>query len=180
MINTCSETQDTENKSEFEKIYIKNRTLLFNIAFKILQDTASAEDAVQDAFLSLARNMNKISNRSCIEIRNYLIIIVRNAAFTIYNKRKKEFCCEKIINEKIDTDCFKVNDESNIVREDLFKLIKNLDAKYADVLILKYFYDMKDKEIAGALGITIENVKVRLHRGRKALKKKLIEENFYD
>lgn len=49
------------------------------------------------------------------------------------------------------------------------KLIKSLDRKYGNVLILKYFYDMTDREIADDLGISLENVKMRLHRGKKAL-----------
>ena len=60
----------------------------------------------------------------------------------------------------------------------MLRLIKELDSKYGDVLVLKYFYDYRDKEIAHTLGISIENVKIRLHRGKALLKKKLSEVDY--
>ena len=48
-----------------------------------------------------------------------------------------------------------------------------MDSKYGDVLMLKYYYDMSINEMAEQLGLTPENVKVRLHRGRAILKSKL-------
>lgn len=43
-----------------------------------------------------------------------------------------------------------------------------------------YYHGMKDREIAFKLGISLENVKIRLVRGKNKLKKKLMEENYYD
>lgn len=169
-----------EGKSRFEEVYTENKNVMFNFAFNILKDVQYAEDAVHDAFVSLAKNMNKISDRSCNEIRNYLIIIVKNAAFKIYNKRKNEVYTDEEFKEEPDVRNVEIDIESKVLQENLFNMIKALDDKYADVLILKYFYDMRDREISDVLGITLENVKVRLHRGKNILRKKLREENFYD
>lgn len=120
--------------------------------------------------------MNKISGRDCIQIRNYLIIIVRNAALRIYNKRKKEICVEEVYTVEPSLDNLEIDVEKRDVQERVFQMLKGLDEKYADVLILKYFYDMKNKEIAKEIGISLENVKIRLARGKNLLKEKILED----
>lgn len=172
------ETQ--EEKTEFENIYYKYRQDMYKFAFNILRNEHDAEDAVHDAFLSLARNMDKISGRKCIQIRNYLIIIVRNSSYRIYNKRKKEICADEIDENIPDLQNVEIDIEEKAEQQKLMELIKTLDEKYADVLILKYFYDLPDKEIARSLGISLENAKIRLYRSKNILKNKLSEEAFYD
>ncbi len=169
-----------EEESKFEELYNQFKPTLITVAHQILDDIDLAEDAVHDAFLSLARNMNKISGRKCIQIRNYLIIIVRNASRRIYNKRKKEVCIEEIEDNIPDLQNIEIDTEDKVAQQKLMTLIKTLDEKYADVLILKYFYDLPDKEIARSLGISLENAKIRLYRGKAMIKNKLSEVESYD
>ena len=49
-----------EQKSKFEEAYLKYNKMGFYYAREILHDDALAEDALHDAFLSLARNLDKI------------------------------------------------------------------------------------------------------------------------
>lgn len=51
--------------------------------------------------------------------------------------------------------------------------IKQLPADYQTVLVLSELEGMKNIQIADILGITLETVKIRLHRARAKLKKKL-------
>ncbi len=164
-----------EEESKFEELYNQFKPTLITVAHQILDDMDLAEDAVHDTFLSLARNMKKISGRKCIQIRNYLIIIVRNASYRIYNKRKKEICIEEFEDNIPDLQNIEIDTEDKAEQQKLMALIKTLDEKYADVLILKYFYDLPDKEIARSLGISLENAKIRLYRGKAMIKNKLSE-----
>lgn len=169
-----------KEENKFEKLYNQFKPTLITVAYQILNDIDLAEDAVHDAFLSLAKNMNKISGKNCIQIRNYLIIIVRNASRQIYNKRKKEICVEEIQDNITDLQNIEINAEDKVTQQKLMELIKTLDEKYADVLILKYFYDLSDKEIARSIGISLENAKIRLYRGKAMIKNKLAEVKSYD
>ena len=172
--------EKAEEKSQFEELYNKYRTTLMTVAYNILKDTSLAEDAVHETFFALARNMNKISGKNCIQIRNYLIIIVKNASYKIYNKDKKEISIDEIDYNIQDIQNIELDIEDKIAQKKLMELIKSLDDKYADVLILKYFYDLQDKEIAKSLGISLENAKIRLYRGKNMLKSKLLEVAFND
>lgn len=181
LLTICFAALDTEDERiSFEEIYNDNKNILYNCAYSILRDVPSAEDAVQDAFVSLARNFEKTKQMDRNQIRGYMIIIVRNAAFKIYNKRKREIATEDIYMDEEDTSDMTVDVENKELAGILFQMIKKLDPKYGDVIMLKYYHSMHDKEIADSLGLTTENVKVRLHRGRNTLKKMLKEEGNND
>ena len=51
----------------------------------------------------------------------------------------------------------------------LHNISANWTKKYADVLTLKFYYQYSDSEIAGLVQTSPENVRVRLHRGKRKL-----------
>ena len=57
---------DENDMSRFEKIYYKYKNLLFYIANGILPDITDAEDAVQEAFIRIAKNMDKIEDTESV------------------------------------------------------------------------------------------------------------------
>ena len=58
--------------------------------------------------------------------------------------------------------------------------IEDLPPDFKAVVLLSEMEGLKNKEIAEILGITLDTVKIRIHRGRKILKKELQEDcNFY-
>lgn len=169
-----------EEKRRFEHLYITYKNVLYNYAYEILKDVHLSEDAVSEAFLILTDHMDNIEGRPDRDARNYLIIIVKNAARSIKNKRSRELYDQ----EEMDNFPDSVNVEWKVETKDqeqrLYKMIKQLKPIYSDVLILKYYYNMKGEEIASSLGISLENVKIRLHRGKALLKEKLEREKQYD
>ncbi len=175
LILYMSMIDNPEEKQIFETIYNNNKDIMYHYAYQILKDNSSAEDAVHDSFLSFARHFEKAANMNSQQIRSYLMITVRNAAFKIYNKHKKEVSTEEIDTNDDFTPDLAVNSEDRDLQHKLFLMIKELDSKYGDVIILKYYCDMRDKDIAAALGITRDNVKIRLHRAKNILKQKLKE-----
>ena len=169
-----------EERKSFEDIYERNRSVMYNCACSILKDPPSAEDAVQDAFLALARNFEKTVGMNEAQIRSYLLISVRNFCYKTYNKRKREIATEDIFLDSEDISDIPCDTENKELYKKLFELIRSLDKKYGDVIILKYYCDLRDKDIAEALGISLENVKVRLYRAKAALKKMLKEGGYCD
>ncbi len=164
---------DPQDKQTFEQIYLENRDFLFNYSYRILRDESSAEDAVHDAFLSLARYYDRYKQLSREQIRKLLTITARNAAFKIYNHRKRENVTEEIYKDDEIIQDISVDTEKKDIKRILFEMVKSLDSKYSDVIMLKYYCDLSVNEIAAALDLTPENVKVRLHRARALLKTKL-------
>lgn len=165
-----------EEKSQFETVYTEYRELLHCIANRILKDPQLSEDAVQEAFFSLAKNIKKFHSQPNEKIRSYLSIIVRNAAFRIYNQNKQECTVDYMETISDPFDLETVSEQKELMKQ-LFRILKTLDRKYADVLVLRYYHNLREAEIARALKITPENVKVRIHRGKKFLRESLEKEN---
>ncbi len=179
MLALCMIPETPEAQNRFEYIYNSNRNIMYNCAYSILSDVSSAEDAVSDAFVSLARNFDKLDTDDNSRIRSYLMITVRNAAFKQYNKRKREVVSEDIYLDTETEDNIAVNTENKQIHKLLFEKVKLLDKKYGDIIMLRYYCDMKEKDIADDLGISTENVKIRLHRAKAMLKKMLSEEGYH-
>ena len=59
--------------------------------------------------------------------------------------------------------------------ERLYQALNELDHTYQIPIILKYFYQMRSREIADFMGLTVEAVDVRIHRAKRILKKMCID-----
>jgi len=108
-----------------------------------------------------------------------MVIITRNIAFDMYNRRKRE----NVI--YMDDDINDVRDEGLLPTEivlnkinisEVARVLKQMDVKYSDVIILRYFYNLSDAEIGSILGINDQLIRVRLHRARKILVRKITGE----
>ena len=78
-----------EEKRVFVVIYEKYRYLMMKVAHDVLKDNFLAEDAVHEAFIKIAHNMQNIHDVESVETKRYLIIVAKNAAIDIYRSRKK-------------------------------------------------------------------------------------------
>lgn len=165
-----------EEKSKFEKLYEKYRKLMHYVAKGILTDDQLAEDAVQEAFFRIARNFYKVGEISCPQTKNFVVIIVRNAALTI---AKKEETASSLENIDLLSDGDVSLDDNTFAKFELNELIReilNLPEAYRYPLYLYGVYDYKMAEIANLLGITTETAKKRVQRARKILTDNLKKE----
>lgn len=160
---------------KFQRIYEEYRSVMFQFAIRILKDKTLAEDVVHDSFLSLIKNLHKVPDECCNKTRNYLIVIVMNASRQLYNEKKKHMEVALPEETLMDKQDIVFESEEKDIQERIGKMIKTMNPIYADVLLLKLFYEFSDREIATALNITSENVRVRFHRGRNQLKKMVKE-----
>lgn len=64
--------------------------------------------------------------------------------------------------------------ETGLLREEMrgciLDLVHRLPAQYAEVILLGELWGLKDRDVASALGLTLEAAKIRLHRARAALR----------
>ena len=162
--------------SVLEEIYIKYRRLMFKAAFEILGNVQETEDAVQDAFVRLADNLEKIHGVDCPQTRNFCVIITRNICF---NKLRKSAPLE--INEDISSDDdVEETVFSEMGVEALERALEKLGTNYRDILYLTVYEEMSLHQAAEFLGITYENAKSRVKRARKKLAELLKEDGYYE
>lgn len=78
-----------ENKRQFAALYETYRGLMFYTANNILHNSQDAEDAVHQAFISLAENFSKIKTIECPQTRAFVVIIVERKAIDLLRRRNR-------------------------------------------------------------------------------------------
>lgn len=162
-----------EEKNYFEEIYLKYKEKMYGIAYSILNNVQDSEDAVHQAFLSMANNFQKILNIPRQDLSSYIVIIIRNTSINIYNKNKNTAEHSAELSE--DQKAIDINFFENIDYEQLVLVISHLPDKYKDILFLHYINGFSCKEISKMLDISVDNVWKRIERAKKSLKKALEE-----
>lgn len=166
-----------EGKDRFAQLYEQYRHLMFHIAQNILHDEHLAEDAVQEAFLRIARNFHKVGEIFCPETRNFTVIITRNVAITMINQRHEdidiESCLENVSHQLAE------NVFERVSQKILVECILELPEMYRDTLYLYHIYGYSFNEISNLLSTSVETAKKRAQRARDLLKQRLEKEGYH-
>ncbi len=151
---------------------IKNR--LFRFALGILGQAAEAEDVVQEVFIKLWNNRQQIANISNIEA--WCITATKN--LSIDKLRSKHQRLQPIA-AGFDLQDQSANPYEAVVAHDVFDQVRNLmnglPDKQRDIMQLRDIEGMSYQEIAEALSVPMDQVKVYLFRARKAVREGLLE-----
>lgn len=172
------------NNAQVEQLVREHIGWMLALAQRMLGDRALAEDAVQDAFLEVFRALDRFEGRA--SLKTWLHRITVNAALMKLRKQKR--LAEQQIDEYLPefdryecrieipwTYLAPVEDvlESEHLRTLVSTSISALPDQYRTVLQLRDIEGYDTGEVAKLLDISESNVKVRLHRARAALKKRL-------
>ena len=154
---------DENDMSRFEKIYYKYKNLLFYIANGILPDITDAEDAVQEAFIRIAKNMDKIEDTESVATKNFVAIIAKREALRISEKKYKSS-----EDKEIDLDTI----EDTKAQDALISIQNSLNLlpdEYCYLMNLKYVFGYSGKEISEITNLTETNVRQKLFREKRML-----------
>jgi len=165
---------DSDDEKEiFVRIYNEYKGLMFYEAFQILRNEEDAEDAVQEAFIAIAKNISKISEPVCPKTKSFVVIIVERKALNILKKRHPEAEYTDEVNPLYEQGA--EMDIDGVLEMSLYKL----PAQYREVLLLKYHFGFSLKEIAGMLDISLSNAR-KIDQRAKAKLKEIVMEKGYD
>jgi len=161
-----------------------NTAPMLAVARRFMRNEDDARDAVQDAFLSAFRALDKFAGEALLS--TWLHRITVNACLMKLRTRRRhpEESIEELLpgfledgrratpSEPWDggADALLETEES---RQLVGTAIARLPEKYRTVLILRDIEDYDTEQTAEALGLTVPAVKTRLHRARQALKSML-------
>ena len=171
------------NTHEFHDLIRPHERSVYVMALSLLHNEADAEDAAQEAFLKAFRNLANFRGDS--KFSTWLISITLNEARS--RLRSKKMVKMESLDEppeeqghftpallrdwrEIPSDAL----ERNELRYLLQQAITELPLIYREIFVLRDVEELSVNESAEALGITVASVKVRLHRARIMLQKKLV------
>ena len=168
---------DEEDESQFERLYHQYKKQVFNICRKILNNQLDAEEAAQDAWITVAKHMPTLRKLDVEKTEIYIFKVAKSRSINKYNKIKRE---ESLYNlDGFANIASKINVEDDYAAEEELKTaiscLTDMKACYRDVLTLYLLFEMKPAQIAESLDRPLQTVKSQLQRGKQILQEALGE-----
>ena len=159
----------------FTKLVETYQTPVFNLCYRMLGEPELAEDAAQETFLRAYQHLHRYDQKR--PFPTWLLSIA--AHYCIDRLRRRKFSMFSMDTEDDEGNSFEIpdvdapNPEGEAItgqtNERVHAMLKDLDATDRAAIIMRYWYDYSEKEIADSLRLTVSAVKSRLHRARKEL-----------
>ena len=172
------------SESEFQKIYIIFQPKILRYLTHFIGES-EAEDLTQETFVKVHLALGNFRNESQLSTWIYRIATntaldrLRSPSFqrTVQVPLSENLDESEIIDKVICVEREKPLIEQQLIREEMNNCIRGyiekLPENYRTVLVLSELEEFKNNEIADILGVTLNTVKIRLHRAREMLKEEL-------
>jgi len=155
----------------FTVLVNRYKDLVFTLALRMLKNREEAEEVSQDTFIKVYKSLHKFKGDS--KFSTWIYKVAYNSCLDQIKKNKKhqnnveinEYTHYKIKTLDNAFDAL-VDEERNQLIQDCLDLLPSEDSF---LLTLYYFEEQSLDEIANVVGLTANNVKVKLFRSRKKL-----------
>lgn len=170
---------ERRDQRAFEVLYDRHGGPAYSLAHRIIGDAQSAEDVVQEAFLSIWRSGSRYDTARG-SVRSWTLGIVRNRAIDFLRRasvpaRRLDFDDDAAL----ESQQAEVLTDSEAIRREtsgrLRGILAQLPGQQAEVIGLAYFGGFTHSEIAEMLGIPIGTVKGRMRLGLEKVRATLAE-----
>ena len=150
----------------FEVIFDRHCGPAFSLAYRMCGRRALAEDVVQEAFIRVhsARKRVRDPEKTLAYLRQTVVNLSRSAL------RRRILGLKLLSKPMPDAASAEEGAYDQLERRDLIKAMKGLQRRQREVLVLRYFADMTEAQVAETLGISLGSVKAYGSRGIAALR----------
>ena len=163
----------------FNELVLAYQDQVYNLAYRIMGDPASASDATQEAFIAAYQHIEGFRGKYASSFKSWLMRIVSNACYDELRRRKRH--------PTTSIEDFEIDEEANPAlvsktegpemfteREEMARVIeagiRTLPADQRVTLVLADVQDFSYQEIAEATDSPLGTVKSRLARARAKLR----------
>lgn len=148
-----------------ELLFREHRLHLVRLALLLVDDRETAEDVVQDAFAALHRRWDSITTHEAAI--GYLRTSVVNGSRSVLRRRRTARAYRwPDAPAAASADAAALESERH---REVLAALRRLPRRQREVLVLRYWAELPEAEIAAALGISVGAVKSSASRGRDAV-----------
>ena len=161
------------DQEAFRQIVERYQGAVYNLAYRMLGDPEEAEDAAQEIFVRLYRQLDRYDPER--KFSTWTLAIATNYCIDQLRRRRMQLVpLENIIPWARARDAGPEGEAlTRESRDEVQRLLKQLPEKYRAPLVLRYWEDLSCAEIAEILGVPEGTIKTQIHRARKQLGKML-------
>lgn len=161
------------DKEAFGKLINAYQIPVYNLAYRMLNNSGEAEEAAQEAFIRAFTRLE--SYNPAHKFSTWLLSITSNYCIDILRKRRAILLS---IDEPLGAHPALRSDRikepeaqvtSNEQQEMVQSLLQELPDEYRQAVVLRYWYELSYEEIAETMNTTVSAIKSRLFRARKQL-----------
>ncbi len=159
------------------RLYDRHGRLAYGVAYRVLSDGPAAEEAVQDAFLTLWRKAHSFQPDRGAGVRAWLLTIVRNAAIDRVRLRQRRQGLELILDEEypyLSQDDPVSDVLAELDRQAIREALRRLPDEQRTTIEMAYFGGLSHREIAEQLELPLGTVKGRMRLGLNKLHEHLL------
>jgi RNA polymerase sigma-70 factor (ECF subfamily) len=149
----------SDTDSILDRLYDRYSRSLYRFAFAITGSSEDAEDAVQEVFIRLAREIRRL--RGVESFKAYLFTSTRNAAYSILRKKKRKSELHQAMCSEFMSQMAGAGNDAHIDASLVCRAMADLPVEQREVLVLKVYDEMTFKEIADTTGIPINTAASR-------------------
>jgi RNA polymerase sigma-70 factor (ECF subfamily) len=151
-------------------LYDRYSSIVYSVALRVLQDTAAAEDVLQDIFMQLWRNPEAFdANRG--NMPAWLAVIARHRAIDKLRQRRPENDIDDVV-VCVEPDLAADADRARAM-EKVRGALQVMPAPQRSALEMAYFEGLTHVEIAEKTGEPLGTIKTRIRSGLLSLRKVL-------
>ncbi len=177
-----TETSERDLRSRFEAEALPLLSNLYTAAYRLTRNAADAEDLVQETFLRAYRGFHQFEPGT--NLKAWIYRILTNTFINSYRKKQREPQTvsdgeveDWYLYSKMAEDGAEPSAEASVLEslpdEDVQEALSSLPEPFRIAVLLADVEGFSYKEIAEITEVPIGTVMSRLHRGRRALEKRL-------
>jgi len=178
MILFIPDTLDRPEKELLGELFDRYGKKMFSAAKKIVGNTADAEDAVQNAFVSAAKCLSKLERLDDDSVKGYLLTMAKNEAVNVIRHADKSVPYGELPAEADPFTDVNARVCDREVYEKIISIMHGMDEIYKAPLYLTCVMGMTVKETAAQLHRNEQTVKGQITRGKKMIISQLKEAGY--
>jgi len=174
-----------KDRKRFERMTLKHLDGAYNLALWLVRNPTEAEDIVQTAYLRAFEAFGNFTGNNCAA---WIMTIVRNTAFNMLNKQKRNsnlVSFDEVVHntqqQNSNNNCFNLTPEELLTlvktKTQVTDFIERLPTEFREVLFLREIEGYSYKEISEITSVPKGTVMSRLSRARGHLQKLVLEQH---
>ena len=176
--------ENSEYIDDFEELFYKYKERMLALAWAITKDYHDAEEVLDNAFITIAKKIDRVNFNSEISQEVFVYRVVKNKAIDFYRKKKKQIPISLIEIDSVSNPAFEQNVADQVVGNETYNsildIISKMPALYSDILYYHLVDELNADKIAKMFDMNLNTVKSRISRGLNLLREKIREAKLHD
>lgn len=164
---------------QLDQYIVQHGKRLFGLCVHLCGSTYEAEDLYQETWLRVVKNLHRYDKNKPFEgwltticVNVYRDILRRKKITSAFHGMQEGLLGKDSRDELENIPALEQADYSS-----LYAAVRCLPDKLRITIILYYFYDLKETQVAETLGVPLGTIKSRLHKARELLRKEISRES---